>query len=340
MISPDIRIEGFDAQSWGRLLSLFSTAPADLETSAEQALLPNRPEGTLVVIVDDQDRTLRALHTGRGALTGVRYGGSESLPLLARDHGVKRCVVIREGVPEEIAERLAVRLQPGDDYASQWLSCVRILREVQSAGMMRVWPRPLASVPIPAMTTLQRALDMLLPDDHCWVLALWSGTHLWTTFVVHRHRGQIATVVGPDRIRQWTGPLGGDFRRDYRHIVRAVSTHLAPVHFGAFTDVGVLDHLLHTSHAGTWAKHVAARDIIVHPTPPYAMVVLGADAVGGAARRAAKWAGGLDMLKLLRPVVRELRSQVTSVSSVTEILGFNPIQIWSQWRQGRDAQDG
>lgn len=352
MISPELRFEGFDSRSWTNLISLFApgvplamesepvaTDDPDVEPGEASA---DRPRGTLVIVHDVDDRVLKAFHTVRGRVVGLVYDGPGSLPELCRTYSARRGVALREGVLEEALERLAMRLQRGDDYLTQWLVLLKILRELTEAGLMRVWPAPLANVRVPSPGMVRRAIDLVLPDDHCMVAMLWDGESPWTSIALRRRAGVIDLVVGPDLIGRWTGPLGGDFRRDYRVVADAVEKTVGPVHLGIFSEVSTVRELLRSADPGAWARAVAVRDVILHPTPPYLAVAIGADAVRGVARASARLLGGIDVLGAFAPFARELRSRVKHAASVSTTLGFDPLEALARLlrRDQPDAAEG
>ena len=329
MIDPALRFEGFDARSWTNLISLF--AP-EVSGTADDA------RGALLIVIDDRDRVLLALHTRHGRIEGLEWEGPSALPKLAERYGARRCVALREGVIEEIGERVARRVDRGEDYVAQWLLVMRTVRELSEAGLLHSWPRPLANVPIPSTAMVRRALDTVLPEDRAMVLVVWNGTSPWTGLALRRGKGGIDQVAGPDLIARWAGPLGGDWRRDYRVISDAVADAIAPVHLGIFTELDTLRALLRSADPGAWARAVAVRDVIVHPTPPYVAVALGADAVRAVARGSARWLGGIDALSALAPLATYVRGRVSEVASVTATLGFDPLKVLSIWLRRAEEQ--
>jgi hypothetical protein len=338
VISADLKFEGFDSRSWTNLVSLFSPGlkdklegpPAESDDPAlSRGQQPGRRRGTLIVIVDADERVLKAFHSSRGRVTDLDYGGLADLAQLCDDYASRRCIVLREGVMEEMAERLAMRLSRGDDYVTQWLSLARIFREMREAGLVRLFPHPLENVPVPSAGTVRRALDVVLPDDRSLVVMLWDRGQPWTSAALRRRQGSIDYVAGPDLVSRWTGPLGGDWRRDQRVVVDAVSRWVAPVHLGIFGEASTVRRLLRSGDPGAWATAVAVRDIIVNPTPPYVAVALGADAVRGVASRTARFFGGFDALGALAPLTTLLRARVAEVASLTQTLGFNPLKVLS-----------
>jgi len=336
VISPHLRFEGFDARSWTNLLSLFAPGlrdrineePADTDVpETDLGDAQAEPDaGTLVIIRADDGRVLKAFHTSRGRVRDLSYDGPQDLERVAKAYSARRALELREGVLDELSESMAQRLKRSDDYATQWLVVARIVRELTEAGKIHSWPRPVADVPVPTARMVRRALDVVLPDEHALVVVLWEGGTPWTAFALRRRDGVIDLAAGPDMILRWTGPLGGDWRRDHRIVASAVERAVAPVHVGLFAEARTVRELLRNPDPGAWARAVAVRDIIVHPTPPYIAVALGADAARAVARTTSRWLGGFDALKPLGPMATYLRGRVAEVGSVTAVLGFDPLR--------------
>ncbi|MGE0785836.1 MAG: hypothetical protein AB7S26_09125 [Sandaracinaceae bacterium] len=346
MISDSLRFEGFDSRSWTNLISLFApnvlTRIESEEKSGEgieaEPDQKDRTIGSLVVVLDDRDRVLMAMHSVRGRVTGLEYAGVDSLEELAHRYAARRCVVLREGVMEEISERVAHRIERGDDYITQLLVVARAVREMSEAGLLVTWPRALADVPIPTAPMVRRALDTILPDEHAMALVVWNAGAPWTGAVLRRRAGAIDLLAGPDLIGRWTGPLGGDWRRDHRVISDAVGRAVAPVHLGVYAERSTLRALLRSTDPGAWAQAVAVRDVIVHPTPAYVAVALGADAFRAAAKSSARWLGGIDAFAQLAPVATYVRGQLAHVASINATLGFDPLKLLAaSLRRAEDA---
>lgn len=344
MISANLRFEGFDADSWTNLISLFAPGVVDRverdpnETDAPEALEheEGKRTGTLLVITNDDGKPLSVQHSLRGRVRGVL--DVSDLPELRTRFGANRVISMEKGVMEELAERLALRIEQGDDYITQWLMFMRGVRELMEEGRLRLSPNPIANFPIPAPSTVVRALDTLLPNGRALVCVAFKNGRPWTAFAVRRRDGDIDLVVGPDRIFEWTGPLGGDWTRDYRVISDAVARHVAPVHLGLFSQVSTLQSLMRNPDPGAWAKRVAIRDVIVHPTPPYLAVALSADVARAVAHSSSRVLGTMNIGNALSPVANFLRSRVAEVASVSSTLGFNPLSLLAALLE-RDEED-
>jgi hypothetical protein len=324
VISEDFQFEGFDARDFLNLLSLFRGPGARGEPDPESfESVP--PSGTLVLVLDDQGSPCAALNTSHGAIALPDYDGEADLAPLCERLGVQRAVVLAQGTIEELTERAAHRLRFDADYAAQWLTLFAVARELEAEGKLRFWP-PRTNLPLPTANMLYRALDLLLPHDHVLMIVLWDGDALWTACALHRRGAQIDRVVGPKLLLDWTGPLGGDYRRDQRAIRRAVERALGPVHVGLFAQRDAIEELLRDPSPGAWARAVALREIIISPAPRYVHLAVGADAARAAGQRARQWFGGIDVAHYLGPAALFAREHVARIGSITQILGFNPLQ--------------
>ncbi|GAB4204100.1 MAG: hypothetical protein OHK0013_18750 [Sandaracinaceae bacterium] len=347
MISDDVRIQGFDARAFTNLVSLFapnvvwrnerdpqdSDAPELDEHVAEER---RAADGSLVVVVSAKGTVRKAFHTVRGRVRDFQFEGWDRLAGVPERYGARRVVVLREGALEELVARASQRMHREDDYLAQWLHVVRAVREEIDSGRLAIHPRPFVSVPLPTPQLVRRTMDSVLPDDRTFVLAVWRGSALWTSAVLRRRAGEIDWIAGPDQLLAWTGPLGGDWRRDHRIVSQAVAAHVAPVHLGIYGELRSIRKLLRSREPGAWARAVASREVIVSPTPPYVAVALGADAMRRVARKSTELLGGLDPLRRLTPVLGLLRGRVAEVASVTQALGFDPLKLLAQFLQRVD----
>ncbi len=334
MIDPDVRITGFDARAFRRLLALFT--PDRVETADGDALAGDDAGGLLFVVESAHGEVLFAHHSRKGRVQ--RLPDTSDPAKLRRIYGASRCVVVRDGALEELEQRTALRLSPKDDYLTQLLMVAHAAREMIHAGQIRIDPEPLGSLPLPGPGMLARALDILLPAGRAAVLCLWDGASIETAAVVHRGSdGAIVALYGPDWLEASVGPLGGDFRRDHRHITDAVSAALAPVAIGIYAEARTLHALLRSPDPGAFAAAAATRELVVHPMPPYAVVALGADALRSVASTSGRALGGVDLVTALTPIARALLDAV-EVHTVTSVLGFNPLAALSGWLARRSGE--
>jgi hypothetical protein len=332
VLSTNLRVTGFDAVSWGRFISLF-------ESQRRRGRDDHRNSyGALVVIEDPRGGACAAFIGDRGAIDAREYKSRADLPALCAEHHVRRGVAMKLGTIEELTERATPQLLRTDDYAGQWLALLTAARELEREGSLYFWPEARNVVPLPTPQLVTRALDVVLPDEHSFVAALWEDAELWTALVLRRRGGQFDLIGGPELVLDTVGPLSGDFRRDHRAVSRAISTSIAPLQLGIFTQRKRFERLLREAEPGAWAKAIALREIIIDPSPAYVNFAIGADALRATARRTGELLGGIDFMGILEPWTRYAREQISHVASVSGMLGFNPLQLLA--RRLRANEDG
>jgi hypothetical protein len=332
VLSANLRVTGYDAVGWSRLVSLFEARRHPSAREEPQAF------NVLVVVEDMVGAACAAFVANRGPVQLSEYSSRADLPRLCEEHGTRRAVALKLGTLEEIAERAAEQVLRTDDYAAQWLALLAAMRELEREGALYFWPeRPIVPLPSPQLVT--RALDVVLPDEHSFVAALWEDNELWTALVLRRRGGQFDLLGGPELVLDVVGPLSGDYRRDHRTVSRAISDAVAPVQLGIYASRRRFERLLREAEPGSWAKAIAMREIIIDPSPAYVQVAIGADALRATARRTGQFLGGFDFMTYLEPAARYAREQIAHVASVTGMLGFNPLQVLaSRLRANEDTE--
>ena len=90
---------------------------------------------------------------------------------------------------------------------------------------------------------VRRAVDAVCADGKAIALGMFKDEELWTALVARRRGDGFDVIAGPDELRPAMGLLSGDWRRDYRHLVRAAEERYAPLAFGCFAEVGAFRDL-------------------------------------------------------------------------------------------------
>ena len=67
----------------------------------------------------------------------------------------------------------------------------------------------------------------MCPPGKAIVLGMFQDGELWTAFIARRRAANFDVIAGPDELRREMGLLAGDWRRDYRHLVRSVEERIA-----------------------------------------------------------------------------------------------------------------
>ncbi len=319
MLTPDVRFEGWTTESWTRFLDLWKPrATPDRE--------PTRPRGGVIAVHED-GRLRKLLHTKTGRLDPR---GPWPVPLaeLAEAHHASWALSAHAGALEEIMERLGARLARGDDLTAQALLVVTIAREMIEEGVIERWPKRLQGVPTPSEAMVRRAFDSLCPDGHAMALGLFRGGELWTAAAARRRGQGFDVLAGPDEILPRLGLLSGDWRRDYRHVARAVEELYAPLALGCFAEVDRFRELQLDARPGAWGRAAVVRDVVLNPMPVGVRLAIGADGARFAFESFRAVVDRSERLKKLEPymaIARERLGRVAGARDVTSTLGFDPL---------------
>jgi len=308
VLTPDVRFEGWTTRDWIRFTRLWQPrATPDRE--------PTRPRGGVIVVHEDGE-VLKLLHTKHGRLDpasgpppsgeadaralALRTGQASALVQVAKAHHASWALGLRLGALDEVMERFGARARRGDDLTAQGLQLVTIVREMVDEGAIASWPQRLRGLPVPTPHVVRRTLDALCPFD---------------------------VIAGPDELRPALGLLSGDWRRDYRHLARAVEDRYAPLAFGCFADVTRFRALQTDAHPGAWMRAVAVRDVVLAPMPVAVGVGLGVDGARYALRGLRVLTERIAPLAALGPMVDAARARVAKVTGkdVGALLGFDPL---------------
>jgi hypothetical protein len=323
MLAPDVRFEGFSCRDWQRVLELFR--PQRPEGMPRD---PDRPQGTILA-VHARGKLRKLLHSqaGRLRLEDVAREWPMSAEALARRHEASYAVVLESGALEWILEELGARLRPEDDFTTQLLALLTLAREQTERGAIDVWPRRLAGVPIPRAATVERTFDAVCPPGKAMLLGLFERDELWTSICIRRGKDGFDWILGPDALRSELGLLSGDYRRDHRHLARAVSDRVGPLALGCYADAATFRRLEVDPTPGAWAMAVAVRDVVLYPAPPGMAVPIGLD-VGRAAWRALREvASRIDPTGMLDPALTKVRDVAFGGRPFEETLGFEPLEV-------------
>lgn len=319
MLTPDVRFEGWTTETWTRFVHLWKPrATPDRE--------PTRPRGG-VIAVHEAGRLRKVLHTLTGRLD-PRTPWPVPLAELAERHHASWALAAERGALEEVMERFGDRLERGHDLTAQALLLVTIVREMMQEGAIERWPMRLQAFPTPTEAMTRRSLDTVCPDGHAMVLGLFRHGELWTAAVARRRGGAFDVLAGPEDIRIRMGLISGDWRRDYRHVARAVEEQYAPVAMGCFAEVDRFRELQVDPRPGAWGRAAVVRDIVLSPTPVGIRLALGADGARFAFDSFRVMAGRSDTLRRLEPLMAHARSRLGAFADdrgVSSALGFDPL---------------
>jgi hypothetical protein len=320
VLTPDARFEGWTADDWMRFLHLWKP-----RATAERE--PMRPRGGIIAIHDGR-RVRKLLHTEAGRIEVPRTPWPIPLSELAEVHRASWALSAHVGALDEIMERFGARARRGQDLVAQGLELVAVVREMMFEGAIDHWPRRLRGIPPPSDAMVRRAMDSLCPAGHALALGMFKDGELWTAFVARRRGANFDVIAGPDELRREMGLLAGDWRRDYRHLVRAVEERYAPLAFGCFSEVETFRQLQVDARPGAWSRAMLVRDIVLSPIPMAVGLALGVDGARFAFENLRIVTNKLDPFGFLDPVLRGVRARLGSAAGdrdVSGTLGFDPM---------------
>jgi hypothetical protein len=341
MLAPDVRLEGFTAEDWMRLVSLFKTREAPSDTG-----------GGLFVIHED-GVVRKALHTRRGRLE--RRGDLATWPALGEAERAKLFAAIAEaehasfvvaaevGALDEVMERFGARARREDDLVAQSLRLIEIVRELMNERRIEGWPRRLKNFPVPTHAMVTRAIDALCKHGHAIALGAFKDGELFTAIVVRRGERGFDLIGGPDELRPAMGLLSGDWRRDVRHLVAAIEDRWAPLAFGCFAEVDTLHQLQTDSRAGAWSRAAAVRDVVLSPMPLAIGVALGVDGARYAwdtVRSVVPLSALGAPLAMFEPAAAAIRKRIGEASDkdIASVLGFSPLEVLRALRKPHEPK--
>jgi len=324
VLTADVCFEGWTTEDWSRLIRLWKPRAADIDDE------PNRPRGGVIVIHDGK-RVRKILSTKSGRIMPPPPGQTlPTLETLANDNHASWGLGAHFGALDEVMERFGARARRTDDLTAQVVELVSIIRDLIDEGEIESWPRRLRGVPLPTASMIDRTLDAICDDEHAICLGLFDEGSLWTSLVLRRHGRAFDMIAGPAELRSAMGFLSGDFRRDYRHLERAVEDRYAPLSFGVYAEVDTFRALQVDARPGAWGRAVAVRDVVVSPVPGAVGLALGVDAARLAFDKAKIVASKVDFFGMLDPMAAMLRKRLGRAAGdhdVSGVLGFDPMAV-------------
>lgn len=282
------------------------------------------PRGGLLLVEDD-GRLERVLHTTRGRIDASEVNSAASLAQLAVDHHAGWVMRLRR------SDLLNLRREPWalreeEDYVARLLQLWSALADLQGEGRLQSWPHTLTSWP--ALADLApRGLAPLCPDDHVALAAVWRGTRLSTALAFRKKRGRIERIVGPRVLQGAMGLVSGDWTRDYRYLSQATERLLGPLGLGFFAQESAVRELSQRGDAAAWARAVATREVIVSPMSTGLAMPLGIDLGRAALRRARDFVGSRGLGGWIPHELGALFESESRRPDLRDLLGLDPFSL-------------
>lgn len=317
-------IDGFDARSWHRLVTL--VAPGLVSRPASQRSRNDSRLGGITLVLFEDTSVLHAVHTTRGAIETRAWEGPETLGALMEATGSHFAVAARVGAIDTLLDRLGGRLAFDDDFAEVVTTVVGAVRELVDEGALVLRPSLPEGVPIPSAEVLRKTFDLFVAPGQAVVIALFDQGSLDTCALLSRDTSGRVSLGGPQTLTALTGPLTGQPHIDHLRIRQAIERAHGPLTFGLFARTSVVENLLRDGTPGVWAQAIAARMITVDPLPAWLALAAGAGAVRRAVTFARDTVGNPTWLD---PFARRLRETVDRAVAVDPTMQSGPVLLRS-----------
>lgn len=282
-----------------------------------------------MVAVHAGGKLIKLVHTevGRLRLDDAQRDFPISVEELSRRHHASWSASLEVGTLDRIMDTFGARARRGDDITTQVISLCQIAREEFIAGSIDLYPHRLRGVPIPSAGMVRGTLDTVCPPGQTLLVGLFEEGELWSSIALRRGPSGFNLILGPDEVRGDMGLLAGDWRRDYRHLSKAIEERVGPLALGCFAEAATLRKLEVDPSPGAWARAVAVRDVILSPVPMAIAIPLGVDASRAALSALRSVAERIDPTGMVAPAMQALRDLTSGDRHVTSVFGFHPLEL-------------
>lgn len=268
MLTPDVRIEGFDAADWKALGELLGEIGRPS---------PGAPRGGVILLIDG-GRVVKLLSTTRGRLDPSVAAAEGSLEALALAHHAAWAIRVDRSSLAELGDRFAWKLVRQDHFLGQILKLLSVVRELAEEGAVETYPRRVRALRVPSEKMITRVVDAVVPVGKTFLVGAFDGGEVVTSVALHRGNGGFDRIVGPSEVRRDIGLTSADWTRNVPGLGRAVELSVGPLAIGAFAQMTTWRHLLGDPRPGAWAAAVLASELLFHPVAPAIAIPLGVDA--------------------------------------------------------------
>jgi hypothetical protein len=263
MFSANIKVQDIDGAHWRRFLSLLSHPLPSIGT---------HPAKVPVVLFLENNRLQKALRIGEGVLTGISWGGPDSLPALHKELNASWILAVEAEALSALMQEYEVQWKFGQDIASDAMGFIQLLRAKFGQGFY-MYPRPFANLLIPPIEVWKRFIDLLLPDGFCIAFYVFEHQQIWTSFIIGKQAGEIDLLTTHDALRP--APPMDQWRTDARLLVNAISKQIRPVQIGLFAEKSVWLSLLASGSRTAFASAASEGTVLLEPAPSWLRMLLG-----------------------------------------------------------------
>jgi hypothetical protein len=286
----------------------------------------------------DGGKLMRLIIRGEGARELVPLPGlsPRALAEYAKTLGVGAVVAIDRRALAELSAEIEAALRLDQDAIAQGLIALRALKKHAGHG---IWTEPplLELLPAPTYEPLQKTFDVLVPDRSAVAIYVIEDdrSRIHTSIIAVKAHGDIVRAATHRAIDDLVpeAALAADWEKRFRHVLEAVEQRFAKPSIGIFIERSTLVRVV-TGPSDQLARELNAKRVVIEPAPAWLLGLLGGAAVAAMAGRAAT-----AIASMLPPSTRERASALAtrarealkdSGANPFALLGFDPIELWSQ----------
>ena len=253
-MADNLRIWGFEPEDWIRLGQLLFGG-----RGVQRAGL---------VAITRGEQLEKLLSTASGTLDKNAEPWPVPLAALASKHRASWAARLETNASNELAERLGAGLARQQDLTEQVLLLMRLLRQLQAEGLLELWPRWLATFPVPEAATVSRALGLLVKPGQSIAIAAFQAGKLHVACAARRGNAGFDLLVGPRVLRREMERMTTGVGREREHLARAIGEVAGPVACVCSAEFDTLRRLLPIAPPGAWTRAIAAREVTFYPVAP------------------------------------------------------------------------
>jgi hypothetical protein len=231
MLSRDIRIIDVDPRHWVNCLGLFRR---------------EKDKKAFLVLVVDNEKCLKALHSAKGPILGFEFPGVEHLEKIRREQAVDLVAVVPSDLVFRFFSAWQTALRRGDDWDRQIFTMIETAKTFTRRDI--TWhPAPPLRFPDINLDRIERILGRLWPDDTCLGFFAFEGKTPFTSLILGKKASKITLLTTLDTFGLADGPL--DWRAQ-----KGVVAALCKERFGPL-------------HAALWIELASLRELAAGPLP-------------------------------------------------------------------------
>lgn len=252
--------------------------------------------------------------------------------------GVAAVIAVERRVIAELSREIEPAWRLDQDLVAQGLIALRALKRHAGHG---IWTDPpiLDLLPAPGYEPLQRTFDVLVPDRSALIAYIIEDdrSRVHASAIAVKSGGDIAQATTHRAIHDLVGEaaFARDWDKRYRQVNDAVEQRLARPSIALYAERKAVLRVM-TGPSDQLARELNAKHVVIDPAPAWLLGLLSGAAVAAMAGRAAT-----ALASMLPQATRDRASALASRArdaikdsgaSPFALLGFDPLELWSQLR--------